>query len=194
MLSSTDPIFSFFLLLFSFVRRRRSIPRNDDMYAASCKCGHKFRDSFMEGGDIGFPRGKTARMRALNEIATPPPPCERDRQEERVCRRDWWTSNYITGSPRAKPDVQSGIHSAEHRAVRRDSKDADAKRFLVDTLCIICATGPRPVRRPFGWLILGLENSGSRKLGDWKFFVSLEIVEWNGFDDDFFVTEMDRLR
>lgn len=40
----------------------------------------------------------------------------------------------------------------------------------------------------FGW------NSGSRKLGDWKFFVSLEIVEWNGFDDDFFVTEMDRLR
>lgn len=33
--------------------------------------------------------------------------------QERVCRRDWWTSNYITGSPRAKPDVQSGIHSIE---------------------------------------------------------------------------------
>lgn len=189
--SSTDPIFFFFLLLFSFVRR--SIPRNDDMYAASCKCGHKFRDSFMEGGDIGFPRGKTARMRALNEIATPPPPCERDRQEERVCRRDWWTSNYITGSPRAKPDVQSGIHSAEHRAVRRDSKDADAKRFLVDTfmhnLCNGATTRETTIRLiDFGW------NSGSRKLGDWKFFVSLEIVEWNGFDDDFFVTEMDRLR
>lgn len=81
--------FFLFSSSFFFVRRSRR-PRNDDMYAASCKCGYKFRDSFMAI------RVSARKDRAYASIKrncyTLPSSCERDRQrwgwwagEERVC-------------------------------------------------------------------------------------------------------------
>lgn len=140
-------------------------------------------------------------MRALNEIATPPflsssllpPPPVKGIGRRSVCVVETGELPITLRVRRVQSlTFKAGFIAPEHRAEPRDSKDADAKRFLVDTLCIICATGSRPVRRLFG------------SSADW-FWVEIEEIRWleifrfvgNRLEwvwrFDFFVTEMDRL-
>lgn len=92
----------------SFFLGGRSIPAaNDDMYAAACKCGHKFRDSFMArryrvSARKGCAYASIKRncytlakgIGALSAIETRAPVSSRLR-----------TSNYITACPHATTDV-----------------------------------------------------------------------------------------
>lgn len=90
--------FFLFSSSFFFVRRSRR-PRNDDMYAASCKCGYKFRDSFIAiRVSARKDRAYASIKRNCYTLSSPPPPPAKGIDsdggggQERsvcVCRGDW---------------------------------------------------------------------------------------------------------